>query len=102
MQTTGICVTLLVSLLLILQSDSHKQPVCDHLVFIHFIFFCRTRNHQSFPARRLWHFLVKQEVLQETLIRYIFTKKRKQSEVGTWHLIFVFSLEEVYNFFYEF
>uniref|UniRef100_A0A4W6CDW5 Dmx-like 2 n=1 Tax=Lates calcarifer TaxID=8187 RepID=A0A4W6CDW5_LATCA len=38
-------------------------------------------NHQSFPARRLWHFLVKQEVLQETLIRYIFTKKRKQSEV---------------------
>uniref|UniRef100_A0A8C1RDF3 Dmx-like 2 n=1 Tax=Cyprinus carpio TaxID=7962 RepID=A0A8C1RDF3_CYPCA len=35
----------------------------------------------SFPARRLWHFLVKQEVLQETLIRYIFTKKRKQSEV---------------------
>uniref|UniRef100_A0A672GJ05 Dmx-like 2 n=1 Tax=Salarias fasciatus TaxID=181472 RepID=A0A672GJ05_SALFA len=37
-------------------------------------------NHQSFPARRLWHFLVKQEVLQEVLIRYIFTKKRKQSE----------------------
>uniref|UniRef100_A0A673ZLG5 Dmx-like 2 n=1 Tax=Salmo trutta TaxID=8032 RepID=A0A673ZLG5_SALTR len=38
-------------------------------------------NHISFPARRLWHYLVKQEVLQETLIRYIFTKKRKQSEV---------------------
>ncbi|XP_035538260.1 dmX-like protein 2 isoform X3 [Morone saxatilis] len=41
----------------------------------------KTKNNQSFPARRLWHFLVKQEVLQETLIRYIFTKKRKQSEV---------------------
>ncbi|XP_028257119.1 dmX-like protein 2 isoform X8 [Parambassis ranga] len=41
----------------------------------------KTKNHQSFPVRRLWHFLVKQEVLQETLIRYIFTKKRKQSEV---------------------
>ncbi|KAM7424441.1 hypothetical protein PAMA_000676 [Pampus argenteus] len=40
----------------------------------------KTKNHQSFPARRLWHFLVKQEALQETLIRYIFTKKRKQSE----------------------
>uniref|UniRef100_A0AAR2JDI0 RAVE complex protein Rav1 C-terminal domain-containing protein n=1 Tax=Pygocentrus nattereri TaxID=42514 RepID=A0AAR2JDI0_PYGNA len=40
-------------------------------------------QHLSFPARRLWHFLVKQEVLQETLIRYIFTKKRKQSEVMT-------------------
>nr|XP_046248415.1 dmX-like protein 2 isoform X8 [Scatophagus argus] len=40
----------------------------------------KTKNHQSFPARRLWHFLVKQEILQETLIRYIFTKKRKQSE----------------------
>ncbi|KAM9408900.1 dmX-like protein 2 isoform 2-T2 [Pholidichthys leucotaenia] len=40
----------------------------------------KTKNHQSFPARRLWHFLVKQEALQETMIRYIFTKKRKQSE----------------------
>ncbi|XP_024858269.1 dmX-like protein 2 isoform X3 [Kryptolebias marmoratus] len=40
----------------------------------------KTKNNQSFPVRRLWHFLVKQEVLQETLIRYIFTKKRKQSE----------------------
>uniref|UniRef100_A0A3Q2U785 Dmx-like 2 n=1 Tax=Fundulus heteroclitus TaxID=8078 RepID=A0A3Q2U785_FUNHE len=35
----------------------------------------------SFPVRRLWHFLVKQDILQEALIRYIFTKKRKQSEV---------------------
>ncbi|XP_028298160.1 dmX-like protein 2 isoform X3 [Gouania willdenowi] len=40
----------------------------------------KTKNNQSFPTRRLWHFLVKQEILQETLIRYIFTKKRKQSE----------------------
>ncbi|XP_075904752.1 dmX-like protein 2 isoform X6 [Nelusetta ayraudi] len=40
----------------------------------------KTKNHLSFPARRLWHFLVKQDILQETLIRYIFTKKRKQSE----------------------
>ncbi|XP_030620733.1 dmX-like protein 2 isoform X2 [Chanos chanos] len=41
----------------------------------------KAKHRTSFPARRLWHFLVKQEVLQETLIRYIFTKKRKQSEV---------------------
>ncbi|XP_047678212.1 dmX-like protein 2 isoform X3 [Tachysurus fulvidraco] len=40
----------------------------------------KAKHRLSFPARRLWHFLVKQEVLQETLIRYIFTKKRKQSE----------------------
>ncbi|KTF78033.1 hypothetical protein cypCar_00044831, partial [Cyprinus carpio] len=40
----------------------------------------KSKHRFSFPARRLWHFLVKQEVLQETLIRYIFTKKRKQSE----------------------
>ncbi|KAF4071847.1 hypothetical protein AMELA_G00267590 [Ameiurus melas] len=40
----------------------------------------RAKHRLSFPARRLWHFLVKQEILQETLIRYIFTKKRKQSE----------------------
>nr|XP_043886316.1 dmX-like protein 2 isoform X1 [Solea senegalensis] len=46
----------------------------------------KTKNHQSFPARRLWHFLVKQEVLQETLIRYIFTKKRKQSESVEIHM----------------
>uniref|UniRef100_A0A8C1VID0 Dmx-like 2 n=1 Tax=Cyprinus carpio TaxID=7962 RepID=A0A8C1VID0_CYPCA len=38
----------------------------------------KSKHRLSFPARRLWHFLVKQEVLQETLIRYIFTKKRKQ------------------------
>lgn len=61
------------------------------------IFPRRTKNHQSFPARRLWHFLVKQDVLQETLIRYIFTKKRKQNEVsGThrWylHVFFLFLL----------
>uniref|UniRef100_A0A8C5HK93 RAVE complex protein Rav1 C-terminal domain-containing protein n=1 Tax=Gouania willdenowi TaxID=441366 RepID=A0A8C5HK93_GOUWI len=44
----------------------------------------------SFPTRRLWHFLVKQEILQETLIRYIFTKKRKQSEVnGTLSLFLI-------------
>ncbi|XP_067440972.1 dmX-like protein 2 isoform X6 [Thunnus thynnus] len=46
----------------------------------------KTKNHQSFPARRLWHFLVKQEALQETLIRYIFTKKRKQSELLDNHM----------------
>ncbi|XP_078141511.1 dmX-like protein 2 isoform X1 [Centroberyx gerrardi] len=46
----------------------------------------KTKNHLSFPARRLWHFLVKQEVLQETLIRYIFTKKRKQSESVDSHM----------------
>uniref|UniRef100_A0A672MUW3 RAVE complex protein Rav1 C-terminal domain-containing protein n=1 Tax=Sinocyclocheilus grahami TaxID=75366 RepID=A0A672MUW3_SINGR len=40
----------------------------------------KSKHRFSFPARRLWHFLVKQEMLQETLIRYIFTKKRKQSE----------------------
>uniref|UniRef100_A0A672MSW7 RAVE complex protein Rav1 C-terminal domain-containing protein n=1 Tax=Sinocyclocheilus grahami TaxID=75366 RepID=A0A672MSW7_SINGR len=43
----------------------------------------KSKHRFSFPARRLWHFLVKQEMLQETLIRYIFTKKRKQSEVTT-------------------
>ncbi|XP_046897782.1 dmX-like protein 2 isoform X2 [Hypomesus transpacificus] len=41
----------------------------------------KNKNHVSFPARRLWHYLVKQDLLQDTLIRYIFTKKRKQSEV---------------------
>ncbi|KAK2103699.1 DmX-like protein 2 [Saguinus oedipus] len=43
----------------------------------------KSRDSSAFPVKRLWHFLVKQEVLQETFIRYIFTKKRKQSE-QTW------------------
>lgn len=41
----------------------------------------RSKDYSALPAKRLWHFLVKQELLQETFIRYIFTKKRKQSEV---------------------
>lgn len=42
----------------------------------------RSKDYSALPAKRLWHFLVKQELLQETFIRYIFTKKRKQSEVN--------------------
>nr|XP_023672465.1 uncharacterized protein LOC111846492 isoform X1 [Paramormyrops kingsleyae] len=46
----------------------------------------RTKHHLWFPVRRLWHFLVKQEILQEILIRYIFSKKRKQTEIrGEFH-----------------
>ncbi|KAM5235802.1 dmX-like protein 2 isoform 1-T1 [Ctenodactylus gundi] len=41
----------------------------------------KSRDSAALPVKRLWHFLVKQEVLQETFIRYIFTKRRKQSEV---------------------
>ncbi|XP_042108396.1 dmX-like protein 2 isoform X4 [Ovis aries] len=40
----------------------------------------KSRDSSALPVKRLWHFLVKQEVLQETFMRYIFTKKRKQSE----------------------
>ncbi|XP_063782145.1 dmX-like protein 2 isoform X1 [Pseudophryne corroboree] len=40
----------------------------------------KSKDYSALPAKRIWHFLVKQELLQETFIRYIFTKKRKQSE----------------------
>ncbi|XP_058851124.1 dmX-like protein 2 isoform X3 [Acipenser ruthenus] len=40
----------------------------------------KAKHYLAFPVKRLWHFLVKQDVLQDTFIRYIFTKKRKQSE----------------------
>ncbi|XP_053318196.1 dmX-like protein 2 [Spea bombifrons] len=40
----------------------------------------RSKDYSALPVKRLWHFLVKQEILQESFIRYIFTKKRKQSE----------------------
>ncbi|KAE8617759.1 hypothetical protein XENTR_v10009192 [Xenopus tropicalis] len=41
----------------------------------------KSKDYSAFPLRRLWHFLVKQELLQDSFIRYAFTKKRKQSEV---------------------
>uniref|UniRef100_A0A6I8P052 Dmx like 2 n=1 Tax=Ornithorhynchus anatinus TaxID=9258 RepID=A0A6I8P052_ORNAN len=40
----------------------------------------KSRHSSALPAKRLWHFLVKQELLQDTFLRYIFTKKRNQSE----------------------
>ncbi|XP_044294884.1 dmX-like protein 2 isoform X2 [Varanus komodoensis] len=40
----------------------------------------RSKDYSALPAKRLWHFLVKQELLQDTFLRYTFTKKRKQSE----------------------
>uniref|UniRef100_UPI00398EA49C dmX-like protein 2 isoform X1 n=1 Tax=Pristiophorus japonicus TaxID=55135 RepID=UPI00398EA49C len=40
----------------------------------------KSRHFSTFPVKRLWYFLVKQEILQDTFIRFIFTKKRKQSE----------------------
>ncbi|XP_062998573.1 dmX-like protein 2 isoform X2 [Elgaria multicarinata webbii] len=41
----------------------------------------KSKDYSALPAKRLWHFLVKQDLLQDTFIRYTFTKKRKQSEV---------------------
>ncbi|XP_015685249.1 dmX-like protein 2, partial [Protobothrops mucrosquamatus] len=40
----------------------------------------KSKDYSALPAKRLWHFLVKQELLQDIFIRYTFTKKRKQSE----------------------
>ncbi|XP_062273548.1 dmX-like protein 1 isoform X3 [Scomber scombrus] len=40
----------------------------------------RTSHHSALPVKRLWQFLVKQEEVQETFIRNIFTKKRDPNE----------------------
>ncbi|XP_048835403.1 dmX-like protein 1 isoform X1 [Brienomyrus brachyistius] len=40
----------------------------------------RSSRHSALPVRRLWQYLVKQEAVQETFIRNIFTKKREQNE----------------------
>ncbi|XP_054858297.1 dmX-like protein 2 [Eublepharis macularius] len=40
----------------------------------------KSKDYSALPAKRLWHFLVKQELLQDMFIRYTFAKKRKQSE----------------------
>ncbi|XP_078026752.1 dmX-like protein 1 isoform X6 [Epinephelus lanceolatus] len=42
----------------------------------------RTSHHSALPVKRLWQFLVKQEEVQETFIRNIFTKKRDPNESG--------------------
>lgn len=36
----------------------------------------------SAPARRLWHYLVRQELIQDIFIRAVFGKKRPQSTTG--------------------
>uniref|UniRef100_A0A8K9UYG8 Dmx like 1 n=1 Tax=Oncorhynchus mykiss TaxID=8022 RepID=A0A8K9UYG8_ONCMY len=43
----------------------------------------RSSHHSALPVKRLWQYLVKQEEVQETFIRNIFTKKRNQNEVAT-------------------
>ncbi|XP_072289928.1 dmX-like protein 1 [Eucyclogobius newberryi] len=40
----------------------------------------RSSRHSTLPVKRLWQFLVKQEEVQETFIRNIFTKKRDPNE----------------------
>ncbi|XP_028268952.1 dmX-like protein 1 isoform X2 [Parambassis ranga] len=46
----------------------------------------RTSHQSALPVKRLWQFLVKQEEVQETFIRHIFTKKpgsnQTESELG--------------------
>ncbi|KAG5841429.1 hypothetical protein ANANG_G00199420 [Anguilla anguilla] len=41
----------------------------------------RSSHHSALPVKRLWQYLVKQEQVQETFIRNIFTKKRDQNEL---------------------
>ncbi|XP_043915100.1 dmX-like protein 1 [Protopterus annectens] len=40
----------------------------------------RSKHHSALPVKRLWHYLVKQEQVQETFIKNVFTKKRCQNE----------------------
>ncbi|KAJ7426748.1 DmX-like protein 1 [Willisornis vidua] len=43
----------------------------------------RSSSHVALSVKRLWQYLVKQEEVQETFIRNIFTKKRCLSEIET-------------------
>ncbi|NXC47113.1 DMXL1 protein, partial [Penelope pileata] len=45
--------------------------------------FRRSNSHVALSVKRLWQYLVKQEEVQETFIRNIFTKKRCLNEVET-------------------
>ncbi|XP_029426818.1 dmX-like protein 1 isoform X2 [Rhinatrema bivittatum] len=41
----------------------------------------KSKNPSALPVKRLWQYLVKQEMVQETFIRNIFTRKRGLNEV---------------------
>lgn len=41
----------------------------------------KSKNHLALSVKRLWQYLVKQEEIQETFIRNIFTKKRCLNEI---------------------
>uniref|UniRef100_A0A672V457 DmX-like protein 1 n=1 Tax=Strigops habroptila TaxID=2489341 RepID=A0A672V457_STRHB len=43
----------------------------------------RSNSHVALSVKRLWQYLVKQEEIQETFIRNIFTKKRRLNEIET-------------------
>ncbi|XP_053150335.1 dmX-like protein 1 isoform X3 [Hemicordylus capensis] len=43
----------------------------------------KSKSHIALSVKRLWQYLVKQEMVQETFIRNIFTKKRCLNEVET-------------------
>ncbi|NXU92453.1 DMXL1 protein, partial [Xiphorhynchus elegans] len=43
----------------------------------------RSSSHVALSVKRLWQYLVKQEEVQETFIRNIFTKKRSLNEIET-------------------
>nr|XP_033784929.1 dmX-like protein 1 isoform X1 [Geotrypetes seraphini] len=43
----------------------------------------KSKHHSALPVKRLWHYLVKQEIVQETFIRNIFTRNRSLSEIET-------------------
>ncbi|KAM4809558.1 dmX-like protein 1 [Rhinophrynus dorsalis] len=43
----------------------------------------KSKHSSTLPVKRLWQYLVKQEGVQETFIRNIFTKQRSQSETET-------------------
>ncbi|OXB57943.1 hypothetical protein ASZ78_014770 [Callipepla squamata] len=56
-------------------SNSHNQEHSNANSY-------RSNSHVALSVKRLWQYLVKQEEVQETFIRNIFTKKRCLNEVG--------------------
>uniref|UniRef100_A0A4W3JDW5 Dmx like 1 n=1 Tax=Callorhinchus milii TaxID=7868 RepID=A0A4W3JDW5_CALMI len=43
----------------------------------------KSKHHSALPVKRLWQYLLKQEEVQDTFIRNIFTKKRGPNEMET-------------------
>lgn len=59
--------------------------ICLKLYYmLKMILIFRSKSHYALSVKRLWQYLVKQEMVQETFIRNIFAKRKCLNEVSVY------------------